>query len=54
VIGGIEASLAWDTPAGPSIVTVATILFVVSLPLSSAVLRALFKNPEKAHHHHDH
>ena len=54
VIGGIEASLAWDTPAGPSIVTAATILFVVSLPLSGALWRALFSRNEKAHHHHDH
>ena len=51
VIGGIEASLAWDTPAGPSIVTAATILFVVSLPLSAALWRALFPKEEKAHHH---
>ncbi len=54
VIGGIEASLAWDTPAGPSIVTAATILFIVSLPLSGALWRALFSRNEKAHHHHDH
>lgn len=54
VVGGIEASLAWDTPAGPSIVTAATILFVVSLPLSSALWRALFPRNEKVSHHHDH
>jgi zinc transport system permease protein len=51
VIGGIEASLAWDTPAGPSIVTTATILFVVSLPLTRALWRALFPKNTKAHHH---
>lgn len=31
VAGGIQASLAWDTPAGPSIVAVASALFFVSL-----------------------
>jgi zinc transport system permease protein len=31
VLGGIGASLFWDTPAGPSIVVAATILFVLSL-----------------------
>ncbi len=51
VIGGIEASLVWDTPAGPSIVTAATVLFVISLPLSGAIWHALFKKPKKAHHH---
>ena len=29
--GGRAASLAWDTPAGPSIVVVATVLFAVGL-----------------------
>ncbi|MHA1537982.1 MAG: iron chelate uptake ABC transporter family permease subunit [Alphaproteobacteria bacterium] len=29
VIGGLAASLAWDTPAGPSIVAAATVLFVL-------------------------
>ena len=33
VAGGISASLVWDTPAGPSIVVVATALFFVTLPL---------------------
>jgi zinc transport system permease protein len=51
VIGGIKASLAWDTPAGPSIVTAATILFVVSLPLSRALWRALFSKQTEAHRH---
>ncbi len=54
VVGGIEASLAWDTPAGPSIVTTATFLFVVSLPLSGVLWRTLFPRNEKADHHHDH
>ena len=31
VLGGIGVSLFWDTPAGPSIVVVATALFLVSL-----------------------
>ena len=31
VLGGIGASLVWDTPAGPSIVVAATALFVLSL-----------------------
>jgi zinc transport system permease protein len=31
VLGGIGASLLWDTPAGPSIVVVATVLFLLSL-----------------------
>jgi zinc transport system permease protein len=28
---GLGASLAWDTPAGPSIVVAAALLFLVSL-----------------------
>ncbi len=39
VIGGLQASLVWDSPTGPSIVCVAAILFV----LSSAV-RGLLGN----------
>jgi zinc transport system permease protein len=31
VLGGIGASLIWDTPAGPSIVVAATVLFLASL-----------------------
>ncbi len=31
VAGGLGASLVWDTPAGPSIVVVATALFLLSL-----------------------
>jgi len=54
VIGGLEASLAWDTPAGPSIVTAATILFVVSLPLSSAAWRTLLRKNKESHPTHDH
>ncbi len=31
VIGGLYGSLAWDTPAGPSIVVAAVVLFMLSL-----------------------
>ena len=31
VTGGLGASLAWDTPAGPSIVVVSTLLFAAAL-----------------------
>lgn len=51
VFGGIEASLAWDTPAGPSIVTAATALFVLSLPLSATIWRVFLKKPKDTHHH---
>ena len=37
-IGGLFASLAWDTPAGPSIVVVATALFALGLVVG-ALLR---------------
>ncbi len=36
-IGGLIASLAWDTPAGPSIVVVATVLFAVGLVMGAVV-----------------
>jgi zinc transport system permease protein len=36
VLGGIGGSLIWDTPAGPSIVVAATVLFVLSLAGSEA------------------
>ena len=32
VAGGLAASLAWDTPAGPSIVAAATAIFFATLP----------------------
>lgn len=35
VLAGLEASLIWDTPAGPSIVCAAAIAFAVSLLMSS-------------------
>jgi zinc transport system permease protein len=37
VLGGLGASLVWDTPAGPSIVVATTALFVLSL--AGAALR---------------
>ena len=33
VVGGLAASLNWDTPSGPSIVVAATVLFAASLAL---------------------
>ncbi len=35
VVGGLNASLTWDTPAGPSIVAVAAVIFAASLALGS-------------------
>ena len=35
VVGGLFASLRWDTPSGPSIVVVATLLFVLGLAVSA-------------------
>ncbi len=39
VMGGLMASLTWDTPAGPSIVVVATVLFAVGLVVGAVVVR---------------
>ena len=36
-IGGLMASLQWDTPAGPSIVVVATVLFALGLAVGAVV-----------------
>ena len=33
--GGLAASMTWDTPAGPSIVVVATLLFAVGLAVGA-------------------
>ncbi len=63
VFGGIEASLAWDTPAGPSIVTAATALFAASLPLAGVIWHRVLRKPAHldpphghahphSHHHH--
>ena len=32
VLSGLSSSIIWDTPAGPSIVTAAAMLFILSLP----------------------
>lgn len=40
VIVGIGASVAYDTPTGPSIVCAAALLFALSLPLSASIKRA--------------
>ncbi len=37
--GSLAASLAWDTPAGPSIVVVATVLFVAGLAVGTILPR---------------
>ncbi len=37
VVGGLAGSLAWDTPAGPSIVAAATVLFALSLAAGPVV-----------------
>jgi zinc transport system permease protein len=36
-LGGLAASLACDTPAGPSIVVVPTVLFAVELVMGAVV-----------------
>jgi zinc transport system permease protein len=36
-LGGLMASLEWDTPAGPSIVVVATALFAAGLVAGAVV-----------------
>jgi zinc transport system permease protein len=45
VVGGLFASLEWDTPSGPSIVVAALALFLASLsPLASLITRVLRRN----------
>ncbi len=39
VVGGLSASLQWDTPAGPSIVAAAAVAFVVAYALPGRVYR---------------
>ncbi len=39
VVGGLFASLQWDTPAGPSIVVAATAIFAIVFALSGALVR---------------
>ncbi|MGI3185950.1 metal ABC transporter permease [Nioella aestuarii] len=40
VIGGLQASLAWDTPTGPSIVCLAAVLFTISSVSQSFIGRS--------------
>jgi zinc transport system permease protein len=42
VVGGLFASLQWDTPSGPSIVVVATVLFTLGLGVGAARRRTAF------------
>jgi zinc transport system permease protein len=39
VVGGLYASLGWDTPSGPSIVVMALMLFIISLVLGGKTRR---------------
>jgi zinc transport system permease protein len=39
VLAGIAGSLQWDTPAGPSIVLAAAILFVLAMAVGPALAR---------------
>lgn len=58
VLLGLNGSLEWDTPAGPSIVVAAMGLFIVSILPVPAAVKALFQAKEQkhqqTHHHHDH
>lgn len=48
VFGGLFGSLSWDTPAGPSIVVAAFVLFVISLsPIASLMKASQNKNREE-------
>ncbi|MHA1600970.1 MAG: metal ABC transporter permease [Alphaproteobacteria bacterium] len=40
VVGGLFASLRWDTPSGPSIVVVGTLIFTLGLAVSAVRQRA--------------
>ena len=55
VLLGLNGSLEWDTPAGPSIVVAAMGLFIVSILPVPAAVKALFQAKEhEQNHHHDH
>lgn len=58
VVLGLNGSLEWDTPAGPSIVVAAMGLFIVSILPVPAAVKTLFQAKEQkqqqTHHHHDH
>ena len=43
VIGGLEASLNWDTPSGPSIVVAALALFIVAMTPAAGMLMRLLR-----------
>ena len=46
--GGLMASYRWDTPAGPSIVVAALVLFLASLPLGRLLnIRALGRSKDR-------
>ena len=47
VVGGLFASLEWDTPSGPSIVVAALVLFLASLSPVAGWLPRLFGRDEK-------
>ena len=47
VVGGLFASLEWDTPSGPSIVVAALVLFLASLSPFAEKLPRLFGRDEK-------
>lgn len=47
VFGGLFGSLEWDTPAGPSIVVAALVLFLLSL-LSAPILAKMFDRHSKS------
>jgi zinc transport system permease protein len=48
VVGGLFGSLEWDTPAGPSIVVAALVLFVLSLLSRTAATSSAGIRPESA------
>jgi len=55
VLLGLNGSLEWDTPAGPSIVVAAMGLFIVSiLPVPAAVKSVFQAKEHEQNHHHDH
>ena len=55
VLLGLNGSLEWDTPAGPSIVVAAMGLFIVSIFPVPAAVKSVFQAKElEQNHHHDH
>lgn len=47
VSGGLAASYAWDTPAGPSVVVAATVLFLLSVAVAGPLAQALWAKPRR-------